>query len=120
MFRIRNYVVYVPKLPYFCLKSVGVLYPKPHTYKCQLPKISRFGKLEGFQVKLYAIVRIQKKSTEVFRYSFVYIEELFYSYNFGPASTNALPASAPVNLLKFLMKRPAKSLAFSSHLQAHS
>ena len=42
-------------------KSVGVLYPKPHTYKCQLPKISRLGKLEGFSVKLYAIVRIQKK-----------------------------------------------------------
>ncbi len=36
-------------------------------------------------------------------------------YNFGPASTKALPASLPVNLAKFLMKRPAKSLAFSSH-----
>jgi hypothetical protein len=38
-----------------------------------------------------------------------------YNYNFGPAATKALPASFPVNLEKFLMKRPAKSLAFSSH-----
>lgn len=36
-------------------------------------------------------------------------------YNFGPAATRALPASLPSYFLKFLMKRPAKSLAFSSH-----
>ena len=41
-------------------------------------------------------------------------------YNFGPAATNALPASLPVNFTKFLMKRPARSFAFSSHLQAQS
>jgi hypothetical protein len=29
--------------------------------------------------------------------------------NFGPAFTKAFPASFPVNLLKFLMKRPARS-----------
>ena len=33
----------------------------------------------------------------------------------GPAATRALPASLVVYLAKFLMKRPAKSLAFSSH-----
>ncbi len=27
------------------------------------------------------------------------------NYNFGPAATKALPASLPVNLAKFLMKR---------------
>ena len=37
------------------------------------------------------------------------------SYNFGPAATRALPASLPSYFLKFLMKRAARSLAFSSH-----
>ncbi len=41
-----------------------------------------------------------------------------YYYNFGPAATRFLPASLPVNLAKFLMKRPAKSFAFSSHCAA--
>lgn len=36
-------------------------------------------------------------------------------YNLGPAATRALPASLPSYFLKFLMKRPARSLAFSSH-----
>ena len=37
------------------------------------------------------------------------------SQSFGPASTRDLPSSLPVNFSKFLMKRPARSLAFSSH-----
>ena len=40
------------------------------------------------------------------------------NYNCGPAATKALPASLPSYLAKFLMKRPAKSLAFSSHCAA--
>ncbi len=40
------------------------------------------------------------------------------SYNWGPAATNALPASLVVYFAKFLMKRAAKSLAFSSHTEA--
>ena len=36
-------------------------------------------------------------------------------YSCGPAATRALPASLPSYLAKFLMKREAKSLAFSSH-----
>ena len=45
---------------------------------------------------------------------------MFYvmNYNFGPASTKALPASLPVNFAKFLMKRPAKSSAFLFHSAA--
>ena len=39
-------------------------------------------------------------------------------YNFGPAATSALPASLPVNLAKFLMKRSARSLALASHCAA--
>ena len=35
--------------------------------------------------------------------------------SFGPASTSDLPRSLPVNFSKFLMKRPARSLAFVSH-----
>ena len=40
------------------------------------------------------------------------------NYNFGPAATSFLPASLPVNLAKFLMKRSAKSLAFTSQSAA--
>ncbi len=40
------------------------------------------------------------------------------NYNFGPAATSALPASLPVNLAKFLMKRSARSLALASHCAA--
>ncbi len=40
------------------------------------------------------------------------------SYNLGPAATRALPASLVVYLPKFLMKRAARSLAFSSHSDA--
>ena len=39
-------------------------------------------------------------------------------YSFGPAATSALPASLPSYFLKFLMKRAARSLAFSSHSAA--
>ena len=43
----------------------------------------------------------------------------FYkSYSWGPASTRALPSSLPVYLVKFLMKRAARSLAFSSQMAA--
>lgn len=42
----------------------------------------------------------------------------FVDYNLGPAATNALPASLPVNFAKFLMKRPARSCAFASHSEA--
>ena len=35
--------------------------------------------------------------------------------SFGPAATRALPASLVSYLAKFLMKRPARSFAFSSH-----
>lgn len=37
------------------------------------------------------------------------------NHNFGPAATSDLPSSLPQNFVKFLMKRAAKSLAFSSH-----
>ena len=37
------------------------------------------------------------------------------NYNLGPASTKAFPASFPSYFLKLLMKRLARSLAFSSH-----
>ena len=37
------------------------------------------------------------------------------AYSLGPAATRALPASLPSYFLKFLMKRAARSLAFSSH-----
>ena len=37
------------------------------------------------------------------------------SYSCGPAATSALPASLVVYFAKFLMKRAARSLAFSSH-----
>lgn len=40
------------------------------------------------------------------------------NYNFGPAATSFLPASLPVNLAKFLMKRSARSLAFTSQSAA--
>lgn len=40
------------------------------------------------------------------------------NYNCGPAFTNAFPAAFPSYLAKFLMKRPARSLAFSSHSEA--
>ena len=40
------------------------------------------------------------------------------NYNCGPASTNAFPASFVVYLAKFLMKRPARSFAFTSHSAA--
>ena len=36
-------------------------------------------------------------------------------YSFGPAATRALPASLFSYLWKLLMKRPARSFAFSSH-----
>ena len=36
----------------------------------------------------------------------------------GPAATNALPASLPSYLAKFLMNLPAKSTAFFSHSEA--
>ena len=36
----------------------------------------------------------------------------------GPAATSDLPSSLPVNFEKFLMKRPARSLAFSFHCEA--
>ena len=42
-----------------------------------------------------------------------------YEYqSLGPAATRALPASLPSYLAKFLMKRPARSRAFSSHWAA--
>lgn len=37
------------------------------------------------------------------------------TYSLGPAGTRALPAALKVNFSKFLMKRAARSLAFSSH-----
>ena len=37
------------------------------------------------------------------------------SYSCGPAATSALPASLVVYFAKFLMKRAARSFAFSSH-----
>lgn len=40
------------------------------------------------------------------------------NYNFGPAATSDLPSSLPVNLLKFLMKRPARSSALTVHSSA--
>ena len=40
------------------------------------------------------------------------------AYSWGPAETRALPCSLPSYFLKFLMKRPARSLAFSSHWEA--
>ena len=36
------------------------------------------------------------------------------NYSWGPAATRALPSSLPVYLVKFLMKRADRSLAFSS------
>ena len=39
-------------------------------------------------------------------------------YSWGPAATRALPASLSSYLTKFLMKRLARSLAFSSHCAA--
>ena len=39
-------------------------------------------------------------------------------YSWGPAETRALPCSLPSYFLKFLMKRLARSLAFSSHWEA--
>ena len=39
----------------------------------------------------------------------------YWDYSLGPASTRALPASLPVYLTKFLMNRPARSLALVSH-----
>ena len=48
----------------------------------------------------------------------IYVQ--FYSYNFGPAATSALPVSFVVYFSKFLMKRPARSLAFSSHCAGFS
>ena len=46
------------------------------------------------------------------------ILSLLWNYSWGPAATRALPASLVVYLAKFLMKRAAKSLAFSSHSAA--
>ena len=40
------------------------------------------------------------------------------AYSWGPAETRALPCSLPSYFLKFLMKRLARSLAFSSHWEA--
>ena len=43
-----------------------------------------------------------------------------YSFNYscGPAATRALPASLPVYFTKFLVKRAARSFAFTSHSAA--
>ena len=49
---------------------------------------------------------------------FPFRENDIRNYNFGPAATSALPASFPVNLAKFLMKRSARSLALASHCAA--
>lgn len=35
-------------------------------------------------------------------------------FSFGPAATSFLPSSLPVNFVKFLTKRPARSSAFTS------
>ena len=40
------------------------------------------------------------------------------AYSCGPAATSALPASLPSYLAKFLIKREARSLAFSSQTEA--
>ena len=62
------------------------------------------------------------KKTGVCRYGtplWDYMSLFYYYFNnnqsLGPAATNALPASLPVNLVKLLMKRLARSFAFSFH-----
>ena len=60
----------------------------------------------------------QKKKTQVISSLLIIQIILFLNYNCGPATTNALPASFPSYLAKFLIKRDAKSLAFSSHCAA--
>jgi len=48
--------------------------------------------------------------------SFMCLLQCLKDYSWGPAATRALPSSLPVYLLKFLMKRPARSFAFSSQI----
>ena len=51
------------------------------------------------------------------RSAFLKCAIMYYSMT-GPAATRALPASLVSYFLKFLMKRPARSLAFSSQTDA--
>jgi hypothetical protein len=64
--------------------------------------------------KKKAVVRLRATALSLVVSS---IEELI-DYNLGPALTNSLPAALPSYLAKFLMKRPAKSLALTSHSEA--
>jgi len=76
----------------FFLKIISQKQGKPQIYK-------RLGALKvcgNIYEKFSSLNFLQKKN-----------------YNCGPAATNALPSSLSVNLVKFLMKREAKSFAFS-------
>lgn len=59
------------------------------------------------------MVMLPKKPAKQTSAGFI-ISEFYQSYSFGPAATNALPASFVVYFSKFLIKRPARSFAFSS------
>ena len=59
----------------------------------------------------------KKADREIPRSAFLKCVILYYSTT-GPAATRALPASLVSYFLKFLMKRPARSLAFSSQIDA--
>ncbi len=64
------------------------------------PAMKRQGGLGAFQDRLVCAILNSQNS--------------HLSYSWGPAATRALPASLLSYLTKFLMKRPARSLAFSS------
>ena len=49
---------------------------------------------------------------------YIFLQGPSLNYSWGPASTRALPSSLPVYLVKFLMKRAARSFAFSSQIAA--
>ncbi len=57
----------------------------------------------------------QKTAARRLRFCFGFDSSEGADYSWGPAATRALPASLPVYLTKFLMKRPARSSALAFH-----
>ena len=87
-----------------------------------LPPLKRWTKLlkamrrsaERYRVETLETLRPQS-ALKFFLDSFSFKKK---NHSWGPAATRALPASLPVYFTKFFTKRPARSLAFSSHWAA--
>ena len=89
---------------FFCFKNYQIVFPQHSERFSNLPFIYKY---------IHHLHSNNKKNEIPLRVSRFTIL-IYWYYNFGPAATNALPASLPVNLAKFLMKRSAFFLHFKS------